>query len=92
MSDSFESYRFANSPVKLHFGGGKHVLPSWFNTDLNPRFETVERLDVTLPFDIPTASVDFIFTEHLIEHIPYADGRHVISNAFEYCALVVSSE
>ena len=82
MRDAFERYRTASSPVKLHLGCGQHVLASWFNTDLNPSFETVERLDVTFPFDIPTESVDLIFTEHLIEHVPYIDGRRIISECF----------
>lgn len=82
MSYAFEFYRTANSPVKLHLGCGDHILASWFNTDLNPLFEAVEPLDVTLPFDIPSGSVDLIFTEHLIEHLPYSDGRHMILECF----------
>ena len=59
---------------KLQLGAGNNFLEGWLNTDQFPFSRRTAFLDVTDRFPLPDASVDFIFSEHHIEHIPYSDA------------------
>ncbi len=59
---------------KLHIGCGGHMLDGWLNADLHPRSASVLHLDATKPFPFGDAEIDYIFSEHMIEHIPYGSG------------------
>jgi predicted SAM-dependent methyltransferase len=67
---------------KLHLGCGDNPLPGWFNTDLNPTRPNVATLDATKPFPFPSNSIDEIFTEHMIEHIPYTDAISMLKECY----------
>ena len=59
---------------KLNLGCGPNPIPGWLNTEVEPRDGSVAFLDAAAPFPLPSASFDFVFAEHMIEHIPRADG------------------
>ena len=61
---------------KLQLGAGEHPLPGWLNTDLHDygRPEELVYLDARRPFPLPDASFDFVFSEHMLEHLSYAEG------------------
>jgi SAM-dependent methyltransferase len=61
--------------LKLNVGCGDHPLPGWVNTDLNPCHPSITRLDATQPFVFPDGYFDYVFSEHMIEHVPYAGAR-----------------
>jgi len=69
----------------LQIGCGLNPIPGWLNTDLLPHKPGVAYLDATRPLPLPDASFDYIYSEHLIEHLDYEDGRKLI---FE-CARVL---
>lgn len=65
----------ASTPVpKLHLGSGTTSLPEWLNTDLRPGRPGTAVLDVRKPFPFEAQTFDFVFAEHLIEHLSLADG------------------
>ena len=66
---------------KLHLGCGENPLPGWFNTDLIPG-PGIAALNVTKPFPFSSNSVEEIFTEHMIEHIPYTDAISMLKECF----------
>jgi len=68
-----------HTPQCLHIGAEIFAIPGWFNTDLDPRGEGIYFLDATLPFPFPSASFDFVFSEHMIEHIPFGDGLKMLA-------------
>jgi len=59
---------------KLHLGCGLAPLDGWLNCDLFPPQRDVLHLDVRQPFSLPDSSFDWIYSQHLIEHVPYAAG------------------
>jgi len=56
---------------KLQIGAHVFLLPGWLNSDLYPQSINSISLDATKTFPIPTATFDYVFSEHQIEHIPY---------------------
>ena len=67
---SIERYLAAHRPACLHLGCGIHPLPGWLNTDLEPNDPAVIQLDATQTFPFADAAFDYIFSEHMIEHLP----------------------
>lgn len=67
---TIEGYLKSHDTRKLQLGCGSNVLRGWLNTDLR-RGPGVLSLDVTQPFPLPASAFHYIFSEHLIEHLPY---------------------
>jgi predicted SAM-dependent methyltransferase len=67
------------SPLRLHLGSGDNRLPGWVNVDF---FRPGRAIDLywdlrrRLPF--PDASVDAVFAEHLLEHLPFPVGVRLL--------------
>ena len=76
-----KSYLESSTSKKLHLGAGKHVLGGWLNVDLDP-LPGVIFLNVRDPFPLPDETFDHVFSEHLIEHIPYPDAGNMLSECF----------
>ena len=69
--------------IKLHLGCGRNLLDGWINTDFNTaKFSGSDFLDVTEKFPYDDNSVDYVFSEHMIEHISYQDGKFMIEESF----------
>lgn len=59
---------------KLQVGSGPNVLPGWLNTDKNLVRPGVHLLDITRPTPFSDATFDYVFSEHMIEHMSYPEG------------------
>lgn len=64
-------YLKAHAIRKLQIGAHVFLLPGWLNSDLYPQSLNSIVLDATKAFPLPTASFDYVFSEHQIEHIAY---------------------
>jgi predicted SAM-dependent methyltransferase len=66
---------FAGPGVKkLHLGCDINVLPGWLNADIDPPLESILCLDATKTFPFPDGTFDYIYSAHMIEHVPYPAG------------------
>jgi predicted SAM-dependent methyltransferase len=54
---------------RLQLGTGPNPLAGWLNSDLNPQRDDVIRLDASAPFPFADRTFDFVFSEHLVEHL-----------------------
>lgn len=81
----FQQYCARQAVRKLQIGCGYRPIDGWFNTDLTPRKDQVAYLDVSERFPFADETFDFIHCEHMIEHLPYPVGAHMLQE----CARVV---
>ena len=67
----------ANPEPKLHIGGGWHRLDGWLNTDID-LIPGVMFMDATKPFPFADGTIQFVYAEHMIEHIPREDATRML--------------
>jgi predicted SAM-dependent methyltransferase len=75
------SYFSANEIPKLHLGSNWLCKDGWLNADLDA-FPGVYQMDATKRFPFRDAQFQFVFTEHMIEHLPYASGKLMLGECF----------
>jgi predicted SAM-dependent methyltransferase len=73
-----QRYLRTHESRRLHLGAGPHAIPGWLNTDIRPASLAIAYLDATKSFPLPDASMDVVFSEHMIEHVPYGDGVRML--------------
>jgi predicted SAM-dependent methyltransferase len=71
-----DAYLRTHTVRRLQLGTGANVYDGWLNTDVADYLgeNEVVYLDVRKRFPLPDASIDIVFSEHLIEHVDYLDG------------------
>lgn len=74
-----DSYLAEHAVRRLQLGAGRTVLPGWLSTDLVPKRPDILSLDVTRPFPFPDDSFDYVFAEHLVEHVSWRDGQRMLA-------------
>ena len=72
--------RDASSP-KLQIGAGYNLLSGWLNTTLYPFATGTVFLDASQRFPIPSASFDYVFSEHVIEHLEFEEAGVMLSES-----------
>ncbi len=66
----------------LHIGCGNHIINGWLNADLFPWSASLLHLDATEPFPFGAGEFAYIYSEHMIEHISYSEGLHMLSECY----------
>lgn len=56
---------------KLHIGCGGNFLDTWLNSDLIPDNDETALLDASKPFPILSGSFDYVYSEHVFEHLNF---------------------
>jgi predicted SAM-dependent methyltransferase len=69
---------------KLQLGAAENVRAGWLNTDLHGyrHGDELVYLDARKRFPLPEGSFDFVFSEHMIEHLSYAEGQSCLRECF----------
>jgi predicted SAM-dependent methyltransferase len=85
-----EGYLRLHDVRKLQLGAGEHPLAGWLNTDLHGygRGDELVYLDVRKRFPLPNASFDTVYSEHMLEHLTYAEGQRCLRE----CARVLKPD
>ena len=76
-----DSYLSSSSTRMLHIGGGWRLLDGWLNADL-ALVPDVFYMDATKTFLFPADTFDFVFSEHMIEHVSFEDGENMLRECF----------
>jgi predicted SAM-dependent methyltransferase len=76
------NYLQQNEIRKLHLGCGFNLIDGWLNSDYQPYPTDTLRLDATQTFPIEDNQFDYIFSEHMIEHLEYAGGSSMLKECF----------
>lgn len=63
--------------TKVHLGCGTNLLPGWANLDMGGP-PGVIRVDLSRSLPFSDRSVDLVFSEHFIEHVPRERGVQVL--------------
>jgi predicted SAM-dependent methyltransferase len=80
-----QQYLSAHNITKLQIGCGGNILPGWYNTDGQMdgwSHPLSHRLDATQPFPFPDAVFNYVYSEHMIEHITWTQGQHMLQECF----------
>lgn len=77
----FEGFLAGPRPRGLTIGAGQAPIAGWLNTDTVP-FTNVWYLDASRPLPFDHGSLDYIYAEHVIEHIALDDGRRTVGEFF----------
>src|SRR5438132_13034047 len=71
---AIRAYLENDVPKGLQIGTGNGLTSSWLSTDLLPTNRDVVYLDATRRFPFRNDQFDYVFAEHMIEHIDYNSG------------------
>ena len=79
-----QRYLSTHEVSRLQLGAGEHPHEGWLNTDLHGYGSDNELvyLDVRKRFPFPDAAFDVVFSEHMLEHLTYAEGQGCLRECF----------
>jgi len=76
---AIRGYLAGHRVAKLQIGAGPNSPPDWLNTDISASYSPRSvYMDATRPFPLADGTFDYVFSEHMIEHIPYAAGSFML--------------
>ena len=77
-----EQYLSSGHPQKLQLGCGMNVLPGWLNSDRVAKADGVIIVEANRRFPFGDSTFDYVFSEHMIEHLEYGDGLVALRECF----------
>lgn len=80
-----KNYLASHSVRKLQIGAGTNNLADWLNTDIEPT-DGQAYLDASVPFPLPDSSFRYVFSEHVVEHIPYEKAEVLFKECYRVLA------
>ena len=82
---TIERYLASTGVRKLQIGAGPNNLPGWLNTDIEPR-QGQAFLNAMKPFPIPDNSLNYVYAEQVIEHLPFEGGMVMLRESYRALA------
>ena len=79
---TIESYVRSHSVRKLQIGSGPNPLEGWLNSDIRPRRGKRVLLDATKPFPIDAKTFDYVYSEHMIEHLTFDQAMSMLRESY----------
>lgn len=75
---AIKGYLKTNGLKMLQIGSGQHIKNGWLNSDINPLNGAIY-LDATKRFPFDDCIFDYVYSEHMIEHISFPEGLKMLS-------------
>lgn len=75
------SYIKNNEIKKLQIGCGPNLFEGWLNTDLNSN-DKIAYLNAGTQFPIESESFDFVYSEHLFEHLKVEQQLNMLAESY----------
>ena len=75
-----KEYMNAHAVVKLQIGSGRNMIPGWLNTDMSIDIckDGAMYLDAGETFPFPDHSIDYVYSEHLFEHLSHDQAVNML--------------
>lgn len=73
--------RFEPGITRLHLGCGDNLLQGWANIDFNANAGVIGH-NLTRPLPLEANTIEFIYTEHFIEHITRDEGVSFVTDCY----------
>ena len=73
-----QPFVMSNQTVKLNLGCGRNIMSGWINADLKATSPRVFIMDASRPFPFPDNSFDYVFSEHMFEHLDLAGQQSMM--------------
>jgi predicted SAM-dependent methyltransferase len=67
---------------KLQIGAQGSPMQGWLNVDILPKTNNTAYLDATKKFPFQNNTFDFIFAEHMIEHITFDEAQLMLNECY----------
>lgn len=67
---------------KLEIGAWPNIREGWLHTDVYPTSGEIVFLDAKRPFPFEDGTFDYVFSEHLIEHLTYKEGLFMLGECY----------
>lgn len=67
---------------RLHIGCGGNIVKGWINTDIVKDDPGALLMDATVRFPVPEASIRYVFSEHVFEHLDVAGQVNYLQESF----------
>jgi predicted SAM-dependent methyltransferase len=81
-SQKIVTYFRRNKISKLHIGSDVSALSGWLPSDISPQTKESIYLDATKKFPFADGVFDYVYSEHMIEHIPRESGEFMLNECF----------
>jgi predicted SAM-dependent methyltransferase len=82
---TIDQYLRSHPVRKLQLGAGGNDPPGWLNTDIEPGDKEVY-LDATTRYPFPDGSFQYVFSEHMIEHVSWEGGVLMLRECYRVLA------
>lgn len=73
-----KNYLASNHVRKLQIGAGPFALDGWLSTDIAPASDRIIFMDAADIFPFADGSFDYVFSEHMIEHLTLQQGLFML--------------
>lgn len=74
--------RTINQPYRLHLGCGTVRFEGWLNIDIGSNKAKDLELDITWPLPFESDSCEYIYTEHMLEHLDVDQGLNFLRECY----------
>ncbi|MGB5189771.1 class I SAM-dependent methyltransferase [Robiginitalea sp.] len=81
-NDIIKKYLASTSKPKLQIGCGNNFHEGWLNTDRYPSSDQAAFLDASKVFPFKDETFDFIYSEHIFEHLTFKESSTMISECW----------